>query len=74
MMWIMINGFAKKMPASVKEYVRENWGAPFILCFIFLLIAAAVSLSMDLVAVVRDMSLFQRDCLSWPCPPISSAG
>jgi len=26
MMWIMISGFAKKMPVRVKWYVRENWG------------------------------------------------
>ena len=28
-----------------KEYVRENWGSPFIIGFIFLLLTAAVLLS-----------------------------
>jgi uncharacterized membrane protein HdeD (DUF308 family) len=53
MMWVMINGFAKNMPARVKRYVRENWGAPFIVGFMLLLLVAAVSLSMGL-AVLAD--------------------
>jgi hypothetical protein len=53
MIWIMINGFTKKMPDRVKGYVRENWGAPFIVGFMLLLMVAAVSLSMGL-AVIAD--------------------
>jgi hypothetical protein len=53
MMWVIIKGFAKKMPDRVKAYVRESWGAPFIVGFMLLLMVAAVSLAMGL-AVLAD--------------------
>ena len=53
LMWVMIKGFAKKMPNRVKAYVRESWGAPFIVGFMLLLMVAAVSLAMGL-AVLAD--------------------
>jgi heme/copper-type cytochrome/quinol oxidase subunit 4 len=53
----MINGFAKKIPARVKGYVRENWGAPFIVGFVLLLLIAAVSLSMGLVALADGVAI-----------------
>jgi len=53
MIWIMISGFLKKLPDNVKVYVRENWGAPFIVGFMLLLMVAAVSLAMGL-AVLAD--------------------
>jgi heme/copper-type cytochrome/quinol oxidase subunit 4 len=49
----MIKEFAKEFPARVKAYTRENWGAPFIVGFMLLLMVAAVSLSMGL-AVLAD--------------------
>jgi heme/copper-type cytochrome/quinol oxidase subunit 4 len=49
----MIKEFAKEFPAKVKAYTRENWGAPFIVGFMLLLMVAAVSLSMGL-AVLAD--------------------
>ena len=49
----MIKEFAKEFPARVKAYTRENWGAPFIVGFMLLLMGAAVSLSMGL-AVLAD--------------------
>jgi heme/copper-type cytochrome/quinol oxidase subunit 4 len=57
MMWVMISGFAKKMPARVKGYVRENWGAPFIVGFMLLLMVAAVSLSMGLATLADGVAI-----------------
>ncbi|MBN1245714.1 hypothetical protein JXA31_09000 [Candidatus Bathyarchaeota archaeon] len=57
MIWVMINCFAKKMPAGVKGYVRENWGAPFIVGFMLLLMVAAVSLSMSLTALADGLAI-----------------
>ncbi len=51
--WVMINRFATNMSDKIKGYVRENWGAPFIMGFISLLLLAAVSLAIDL-AVLAD--------------------
>ena len=53
----MINRFSKKTPARVKEYVRENWGSPFIVGFLLLLIVAAVSLSMEWVVLADGVAV-----------------
>ena len=45
----MKRGFAKTISFRVKKYVRESWGAPFIVAFMLLLVVAAASLSMGLV-------------------------
>lgn len=57
MIGIMITGFTEKVSANFKEYVRENWGAPFILGFILLLLVAAVSLLMDFVALADSVAV-----------------
>ena len=57
MMQIMINGFAEKMPDSVKVYVRENWGAPFIVVFMLLLMVTAVSLVMGLSILADGVAI-----------------
>ena len=41
-----------------KRYVRENWGAPFIVGFILLLVFAAVSLATGLDALADDVALY----------------
>ncbi len=51
---------------KVKGFVKENWGSPFILGFMLLLITAAVSLS-DTIAVCAYYALiagvfFQLAC------------
>lgn len=38
----------KKITVKVKEYVKENWGSPFIVGFILLLLTAAFCLSANL--------------------------
>jgi hypothetical protein len=38
------NGFIKIM-TKIKGYVKENWGSPFIVGFMLLLVVAVVSLS-----------------------------
>ena len=53
----MIKEFAKEVPARVKEYTRENWGAPFIVGFMLLLIVAAVSLSMGLAVLANEVAI-----------------
>ena len=35
------------LQAKAKAYVKENWGSPFIVAFIFLLLSAAVLLSVN---------------------------
>jgi hypothetical protein len=73
MIQVMINGFAKKMPDRVKGYVRENWGAPFIVGFMLLLMVAAVSLAMGLpvladgVAIVAYCALVAGVVLQLAC-------
>ena len=54
----IIAGFvAEKVSAKAKEYVRENWGAPFILGFILLMLVAAVSLVLDFVALADSVAV-----------------
>lgn len=53
----MADGFVKGFLVRVKGYVRENWGAPYIVGFMVLLVGASTSLFMgseslaDLLAV-----------------------
>ena len=54
----MINRFAKEMLSRVKGYVRENWGAPFIVGFILLLLVAAVSLSTGVAGVANEVAVY----------------
>ncbi len=50
-------GFDKIM-IKVKGYVRENWGSPFILGFMLLLIAAAVSLSAGFSSLADTVAVY----------------
>ena len=54
----MIKSFVKGIPFSVKGYFRENWGAPFILGFMVLLMSAAASLVMDLAYLANELSIY----------------
>lgn len=40
------------------RYLRENWGAPFISAFMFLLMAAAVHQAENLEAVANDLAIY----------------
>jgi uncharacterized membrane protein len=53
----MVNVLAK-IPVQVRKYVKENWGAPFIVFFMLLLMTAAVSLSMGLVALADNVAVY----------------
>jgi hypothetical protein len=57
-MWTMIKAFARKVPSRVKGYVKENWGAPFIVSFMALLMVAAVSLLVDLVVLADEVAVY----------------
>jgi uncharacterized membrane protein len=54
----MIKSFAKEIPARVKGYVRENWGAPFIVGFMLLLMVAAASSLMGLDFLANDVAVY----------------
>jgi len=53
----MFEGSHRAFSSRVKGYVRENWGVPFILAFMALLIVAAVSLSASLTSLANDFSI-----------------
>jgi hypothetical protein len=40
------------------KYLLENWGAPFILTFMFLLVAAAAYLALGLETVANDLAVY----------------
>lgn len=53
----MIKKLAKEGSARIKIFTKENWGAPFIVGFMLLLTAAAVSLSIGTAEVANDVSI-----------------
>jgi hypothetical protein len=54
----MIRNFAKKVSVRIEIYTRENWGAPFILGFMFLLMVAAVSLWIGVADVANEVAIY----------------
>ncbi len=54
----MIKNFTKKVSVRIKIYTRENWGAPFILGFMVLLMVAAVSLSIGVADVANEVAIY----------------
>ena len=50
-------GYSKIM-VKVKGYVKENWGPPFIVGFMLLLISAAVSLSVGLSSLANTIAVY----------------
>ena len=53
----MIKSVVKEMPARIKIYIRENWGAPFVIGFMLFLIVAAVSLSIGLDDIANELAI-----------------
>jgi heme/copper-type cytochrome/quinol oxidase subunit 4 len=53
-----VKGSAKALSSRVKRYVRKNWGAPFILGFMLLLVVAAFSLTTGLDALADEVALY----------------
>jgi uncharacterized membrane protein len=54
----MIEEAARAIPARVKGYVRENWGAPFVVAFMLLLLVAAASLAMGSEFLANGVAVF----------------
>ena len=54
----MIRNFAKNVSVRIKIYLRQNWGAPFILGFMLLLMVAAVSLSIGVADVANEVAVY----------------
>lgn len=49
---------SNKIELKVREYVKENWGVPFILGFMLLLIVAAVSLTVGLPSLADTIAVY----------------
>jgi hypothetical protein len=47
-----------KITVKVKGYVKENWGSPFIVGFMLLLLSAAVSLSAGLSSLADAVAVY----------------
>jgi heme/copper-type cytochrome/quinol oxidase subunit 4 len=56
--WIGLRAFARSVPSRVKGYVKENWGAPFVVGFMALLMVAAVSLMMDYIVLANEVAVY----------------
>ena len=54
----IIRAFANEIPARAKWYVKENWGAPFVVGFMALLMVAAVSVLMGLVVLADEVAVY----------------
>jgi uncharacterized membrane protein len=57
-MWTMLRAFARRIPSRVKEYVKENWGAPFIAGFMVLLTASAFALSLGFDVLANEVAIY----------------
>ncbi len=44
--------------AKIKSYVKENWGAPFIIAFMTLLLSSAVSLSIGSAQLADTIAIY----------------
>ena len=53
----MPKDFVKEFLLKIKVYFRENWGAPFILGFMLLLMVAAASLLMGLDILANGVAV-----------------
>ena len=49
---------SNKIVVKVKGYFKENWGSPFIVGFMLLLIAAAVSLSAGVSSLADVVAVY----------------
>ena len=50
--------FVAALLTRAKVYVRENWGAPFIMGFVLLLAVAAASLSIGLAGFADEVAVY----------------
>jgi len=54
----MPEGSTKAILVKIRGYVRENWGAPFIIWFMLLLVVAAALLSMGLDFLANEVAVY----------------
>jgi len=54
----MTPSYFKEISARLEGYVRENWGAPFIVTFMLLLVVAAVSLSLSWSSLADAVAVY----------------
>jgi hypothetical protein len=47
-----------RVQSKAKGYVKENWGSPFILAFMLLLLGAAISLSIGLQYTADSIAVY----------------
>jgi hypothetical protein len=48
----------KPIAMNLKSYLKENWGAPFVIAFTLLLIASAVELSIGLSGTANSIAIY----------------
>ena len=53
-----LKGSVKGFLCRVRGYVRENWGAPFILGFMLLLVVAAACLAVGLEWLANEVAVY----------------
>ena len=53
-----MGGKIKSLGIKTKTYVKDNWGLPFIITFMFLLAFAAISFSLGFSIVSDNVSVF----------------
>lgn len=49
---------AEKILAKIKGFVRENWGAPFVLAFMLLLLVAAACLAFGIEWLANEVAVY----------------
>lgn len=54
----LFKGSAGRVLSKAKRYLRENWGAPFVLGFMVLLVVTAVLLSLGLDLLANELALY----------------
>ena len=48
-----------RIPISrITDYLKENWGAPFIICFMILLVVAALFLAEGVELVANEIAVY----------------
>jgi len=57
-MWVGLKACVRRVCLRVKEYVKENWGPPFILGFMTFLMVAAVSLLMNFSVLANEVAVY----------------
>ncbi|HGJ66018.1 TPA: hypothetical protein ENS27_11615 [bacterium] len=54
----MTNNGPNQIMAKIRSYIKENWGAPFIIAFMTLLLSSAVSLSAGSAQLADTIAIY----------------